>query len=64
MNFLREKYKSSEEGLAAYLEWEESMLEPYDRPATELDKEMWTESFKRLWEKEELHPKSRQSSVK
>lgn len=64
MNFLREKYKSFEEGLAAYLEWEESMLERYDRPATELDKEMWTKSFKRLWEKEELHPKSRQSSVK
>lgn len=64
MNYLREKYKSYEEGLAAYLEWEESMLEPNEKPATEQDKAIWTKSFKRLWEKEELHPRRNESSPK
>ena len=53
-NYLRNKYKSFEEGLAAYLKWEEGYLEPNERPATEDDIELWTDSFKRLWDREEL----------
>ena len=53
-NFLRNKYKSYEEGLAEYLEWKESFLEPYEKPADEIDISSWTASFKALWEREEL----------
>ena len=53
-NYLRNKYKSYEEGLAAYLEWEESYLEPNEKPATEKDLAIWTATFKYLWEKDDL----------
>ena len=53
MNFLKNKYKSYEEGLKAYLEWKESYLEPNDE-VSERDIKNWTAAFKALWEKEDL----------
>ena len=55
MIFLREQYKTFEEGLKDYIKWKEGWLEPYEKPADEEDIAMWTASFKALWEMEDLH---------
>ena len=53
-NFLKNKYKSFEEGLVDYLDWKESWLEPYDKPVSEEEKASWAARFRDLWDLEEL----------
>ena len=62
MNFLKEKFKSYEEGLEDFLEWKTGWLEPADRADEKYYQEClkrWEKDFERYWNMENLeaiHP--------
>ena len=56
MNFLKEKYKNYEEGLADFLSQKQLMERDCGnhQPPTKEDTERWTNTFRYFWELEEL----------